>query len=145
MLKFNWLEVLELEKHETVSFELGGLYFEYDKVKQEANIRKHGISFRAAARVFFDDNYIEAYDNDIAVGESRYDIIGDASVAGRADGRTVIGNVENFAGDVEDILYVVYTEREAVLVNDQKVEVIRLISARLANDFERGLYYGKIY
>ena len=134
-----------MEKHETVSFVLGGLHFEYDKAKQEINIQKHGISFRAAARVFFDDNYIEAYDDDNIDGEARYDIIGDASIAGRADGRTVIGNVENFAGNVEDILYVVYTEREAVLVDDQKVEIIRLISARLANDFERGLYYGKIF
>ena len=134
-----------MEKHETVSFVLGGLHFEYDKAKQEINIQKHGISFRAAARVFFDDNYIEAYDDDNIDGEARYDIIGDASIAGRADGRTVIGNVENFAGEVEDILYVVYTEREAVLVDDQKVEIIRLISARLANDFERGLYYGKIF
>lgn len=134
-----------MERHETVSFVLGGLHFEYDKDKQEKNIKKHGISFRAAARVFFDENYIEAYDDDNQDGEPRYDIIGDASVAGRADGRTVIGNVETFAGDVEDILYVVYTEREDIVVDDQKVEIIRLISARLANDFERGLYYGKVF
>ena len=131
-----------MSNHETVSFVLGGLYFEYDKAKQEINMQKHGISFRAAARVFFDDNYIEAYDDDNQYGEERYDIIGDASVAG---GRTVIGNIENFAGDVRDILYVVYTERNCEVVEGKKVEVIRLISARLANEFERGLYYGKIF
>lgn len=145
MLVFKQMGCFDLERHETVSFVLGGLHFEYDKDKQEKNIKKHGISFRAAARVFFDENYIEAYDDDNQDGEPRYDIIGDASVAGRADGRTVIGNVENFAGDVEDILYVVYTEREDIVVDDQKVEIIRLISARLANDFERGLYYGKVF
>ena len=132
-----------LEQHETVSFVLGGLHFEYDKAKQELNLQKHGISFRAAARVFFDENYIEAYDDDNQSGEARYDIIGDASIAG--SGRTVIGNIEHFAGDVRDILYVVYTERDDMILDGKKVEVIRLISARLANDFERGLYYGKLY
>ena len=132
-------------EHKTVSFVLGGLNFEYDRDKEDANIQKHGISFRAAARVFFDDNYIEAYDDDNEFGEPRYDIIGDASVAGGTSGRTIIGNIEDFAGDVRDILYVVYTERDKEIVNGKTVEVIRLISARLANDFERGLYYGKIF
>ncbi len=134
-----------MDEHKTVSFVLGGLHFEYDELKQEKNLQKHGVSFRAAARVFFDDNYIEAYDDDNQSGEARYDIIGDASVAGGSSGRTVIGNIENFAGDVRDILYVVYTEREDVILEGQKIEIIRLISARLANDFERGLYYGKIF
>ena len=57
----------------------------------------------------------------------------------------MIGNVEAFTGDTEDILYVVYTEREVMSLDDHKTDVIRLISARLANDFERGLYYGKIF
>ncbi len=132
-----------MSEHETVSFELGGMHFEYDDAKQRINLQKHGVSFKAAARVFFDENYIEAYDDDNLSGEVRYDIIGDASIAG--GGRTVIGNIERFAGDVRDILYVVYTERTDVVINGKEVEVIRLISARLANDFERGLYYGKVY
>ena len=78
-------------------------------------------------------------------GEPRYDIIGDASVAGGLSEITIIGNVENFAGDVRDILYVVYTERRNKNVDGNPIEVIRLISARLANDFERGLYYGKVF
>ena len=134
-----------MEEHKTVSFVLGGLHFEYDQDKQEKNLKKHGISFRAAARVFFDEDYIEAYDDDNSTGEERYDIIGDASVAGGSGGTTVIGNVDHFAGDVSDILYVVYTERNDVIIDGETTEVIRLISARLANDFERGLYYGKIY
>ena len=72
----------------------------------------------------------------------RYDIIGDASVSGR--GCTVIGNLKRFTGDIRDILYVVYTERNDLMKDGTNVEVIRLISARLANDFERGLYYGKL-
>ena len=134
-----------MKDHQTVSFVLGGLNFEYDKDKEETNIQKHGISFRAAARVFFDENYIEAYDDDNMAGEPRYDIIGDASVAGGLSEITIIGNVENFVGDVRDILYVVYTERRNKNVDGKPIEVIRLISARLANDFERGLYYGKVF
>lgn len=44
-------------------------------------------------------------------------------------------------GDVT--LFVVYTERVAVEENGREVEVKRLISARLATSFERGIYYGK--
>ena len=37
-----------------VRFTLGGLIFEYDPEKNRKNIEKHGISFKNAARVFFD-------------------------------------------------------------------------------------------
>ncbi|MBR4530109.1 MAG: BrnT family toxin [Lachnospiraceae bacterium] len=135
-----------MEEHENphglVSFELGGLHFEYDPAKQEKNISKHGISFRAAARVFFDENYLEAIDEEHSIDEIRYDVIGDASAAGGKGMRTVIGNVIQFRGDVRDILYVVYTERTDPHMYRQDEQVIRLISARLANEFERGLYYG---
>ena len=45
--------------------------------------------------------------------------------------------------DKEDVLFVVYTER--IQVNDSGIatEVTRIISARSATSFERGLYYGK--
>ena len=133
-----------MDNNATVSFILGGLHFEYDTEKQKRNLEKHGISFRAAARVFFDENYIEAYDEEHSDYEDRYDVIGDASIAGGTGGRTVIGNIESFVGDVRDILYVVYTERVREEIDGTETDVIRLISARLANDFERGLYYGKI-
>ena len=44
---------------------------------------------------------------------------------------------------MDDILFVVYTERVAVDEKEESKEVIRLISARLATNFERGVYYGK--
>ena len=127
-----------------VSFELGGVHFEYDAAKQEENIRKHGISFRVAARVFFDENYIEAVDEEHSVNELRDDVIGDVSVAGGKGTRTATGNVIPSRGDIKDILYVVYTERSDPCTDKKDENVIRLISARLANEFERGLYYGKI-
>ena len=50
------------EQTNTVSFTLAGIAFEYDPQKEKTNIQKHGISFRAAARVFFDDDHIEEFD-----------------------------------------------------------------------------------
>lgn len=54
-----------------------------------------------------------------------------------------IGKIDRFAGDVNDILYVVYTERTRKEENGKVLDIIRIISARLANNFERGLYFGQ--
>ena len=114
-----------------VMFSLGGMLFSYDEEKNQINIQKHGISFRSAARVFFDYNRIELFDE------------GDASAGSGTSGGTVIGNAEPSAHHVNDILFVVYTERNLTEQNGKVTEVTRLISARLATNFERGLYYGK--
>jgi len=53
--------------------------------------------------------------------------------------------VDQFIGRGNEILFVVYTERVRIEKNGLKTDVTRLISARLATDFERGLYYGKNY
>ena len=122
-----------------VHFTLGGLLFEYDPDKNRKNIEKHGISFKNAARVFFDYDRIELYDEAHSEDEDRYDTIGDVS----AGNLTIIGNLWRDTHGVEDILFVVYTERTVVDENDKPSEAIRLISARLATNFERGVYYGK--
>ncbi|MBR0118760.1 MAG: BrnT family toxin [Eubacterium sp.] len=83
---------------------------EWDSEKEAINIRKHGISFEIAKNIFFDDLRIEIYDEKHSIYEDRYNTI----------------------GLVEDVLFVVYTERK---------EKIRLISARLADKKERSLYY----
>ena len=44
---------------------------------------------------------------------------------------------------INDIVFVVYTERVTTDPTGKKVDVTRLISARLATSFERGIYYGK--
>ena len=122
-----------------VRFNLGGIEFEYDEEKNRKNIEKHGISFRNAARVFFDYDRIEMYDEEHSDNEDRYDTIGDTS----AGNLIIIGNLHNSGKIVNDILFVVYTERVAVEENGREVEVTRMISARLATSFERGIYYGK--
>ena len=119
-----------------VRFELGGLLFEYDENKNQINLQKHGISFRSAARVFFDYDRIEFFDEEHSNEEDRYNLIGNASVAQIESPRQMIGKFD-------DILFVVYTERFFILDDGKYTEVIRLISARMATNFERGLYYGK--
>jgi len=132
--------------HKTVTFSLNGMMFEYDEEKNLKNIRKHGISFYSAARVFFDFDRIEFYDEENSAVEDRYDTIGDTSAGYlmcSCTTSTTIGNVDAFAAEINDILYVVYTERKRTEFNGNSQEVTRLISARLATSFERGLYYGK--
>lgn len=138
--------MISKEDSKTVTFMLGDLIFEYDEWKNEYNIEHHGISFKHAARVFFDYDRIEIYDEENSSSEDRYDTIGDLS-AGNASftpvGETTIGNISPFVGEINDIVFVVYTEKVQVGEVGQEREVIRLISARLATNFERGLYYGK--
>lgn len=122
----------------TISFTLGGMSFEYNKLKNELNIQKHGISFKQAARVFFDYDRIELYDEQHSVDEDRYNTIGDISA-----GNTIIGNINHSSENVNDILFVVYAERIQQDKSNSTIDVTRLISARFATDFERGLYYGK--
>ena len=131
--------VIPVETGNTVvRFTLGGVLFEYDPEKNRKNIEKHGISFKSAARVFFDYDRIELYDEAHSGDEDRYDTIGDTS----AGNLTVIGYLQD-AQRVDDILFVVYTERAIVDEDGRSREVTRLISARLATSFERGVYYGK--
>ena len=124
-----------------VSFTLGNMMFEYDEAKNQKNIAKHGISFTNAARVFFDYDRIEFFDEAHSEGEDRYNTIGDTS-AGSVNmkptdsGITMIGNVRQSIGMVNDILFVVYTERLTTNSVGKKVDVTRLISARLATNFE---------
>ena len=47
-------------------------------------------------------------------------------------------------GTTCDILFVVYTDRVRQMVDGVIIDVTRIISARYATEFERGLYYGKI-
>lgn len=138
--------MIDKENSRTIAFWLGGMLFEYDEWKNEYNVEHHGISFRQAARVFFDYDRIELYDDENSDMEDRYDTIGDLA-AGYTNmtrsGETIIGNAGALSDKVNDIIFVVYTERIQTGDTGKKTEVTRLISARLATDFERGLYYGK--
>lgn len=128
-----------------VTFTLGGMVFEYDEHKNQINIKKHGIPFTAAARVFFDYDRIEMTDDAHNEDEQRYDTIGDTSAGNvmAASDKHAIGSFNQSIGKINDILFVVYTERIRIEADGTETEITRLISARLATNFERGLYYGK--
>ena len=85
---------------------------EWDEDKAALNLIKHGVRFETAARVFDDAYRIELYDAEHSIDEDRYNTI----------------------GMVDNILFVVYTERK---------NRVRLISARPANRKERSLYYDR--
>jgi len=50
--------------------------FEWDPVKNEVNIKKHGIDFSEAETVFEDERAVTIYDEDHSNGEDRFTIIG---------------------------------------------------------------------
>lgn len=78
--------------------------------KAEINLKKHHIDFETAVRVFLDPDKLEQYDNSHADEEERWKVIGMVYPA---------------------ILIVIYTER------GDCGEIIRIISARKANEKER--------
>ena len=63
--------------------------FEWDEDKAALNLKKHGVRFETAALVFNDENQIELFDSAHSLFEERYNTI----------------------GKVDEVLFVVYTER----------------------------------
>ena len=90
------------------------IIFEWDKVKDAANRRKHGVSFDLATRVFLDPSHVTAFDR-IVDGEERFHAVGMI--------------------DAVALLLVVHSYRD-----DQRGEVIRIISARRPTRRERWVY-----
>jgi uncharacterized protein len=88
--------------------------FEWDPAKAEANVRKHGVSFEVATRVFLDPFHASEQDR-IENGEYRWQTIGEVK------GST--------------LLFVGHAIRE-----DEEGEIIRIISARRATRTERRRY-----
>lgn len=87
------------------------MIYEWDEAKAAQNVEKHGVPFEYAARVFLDPGRLDAEDTRRAYGEQR---------------RLTLGEIEG------RVYAVAYTVREAV---------IRLISARKANEREQRRYH----
>lgn len=51
-------------------------YFEWDPVKAESNLRKHGVSFEQASGVFFDPLALSVFDEVHSGDEDRWATIG---------------------------------------------------------------------
>ena len=84
--------------------------FEWDAEKASGNFDKHGVLFKYAANVFFDPARTDVEDGRHDYGEER---------------RLILGKIDG------ELFAVVYTVRGSV---------VRLISARKANDRERIKY-----
>lgn len=95
-----------------------GVRFEWDPAKAAGNLRKHGVSFETAMRVFADPFALTDQDR-IEGGELRWQTLG--MVAGRV------------------LLLVAHTIRDEDQ-DGQPIKVIRIISARLADQKERRRY-----
>ena len=93
------------------------LRFEWDKRKETANIKKHGISFEEARTVFYDENAIQFLDPDHSDDEDRFILLGISFKL--------------------KILIVRHCFRETDTV-------IRIISARKADDDEEKEYWRNI-
>ena len=50
--------------------------FEWDKEKEKANVKKHGVSFDGARSVFFDENALQYFDPDHSENEDRFILLG---------------------------------------------------------------------
>ena len=85
--------------------------FQWDNAKAVQNFAKHGVSFDAAKQVFKDPFAVEYFDNREDYGEERF---------------IIIGLVET------RLVFVAYTMRD---------EIIRIISARAAESFEKREYH----
>ena len=59
-----------------MEIEFEGRLFEWDDVKEQINIQKHGVNFFDATRVFQDEYRIEEYDEIHSDDEERWKIIG---------------------------------------------------------------------
>jgi uncharacterized DUF497 family protein len=88
--------------------------FEWDDAKAALNLRKHGIAFEEAARVFLDPGRVDMIDDREEYGEERWLSI----------------------GWVDPVLLVVVHAVRGV-----HGEIIRIISARKANAYERAIYH----
>ena len=89
--------------------------FEWDEHKAQSNLRKHGLSFETAVRVFSDPLQILVQDRHVG-GEERWQ---------------TTGAIENFT-----IVVVAHTIKD----HEQGTEIIRIISARKAEPHERRRY-----
>jgi len=94
---------------------MDGLKFEWDRRKETANRKKHGVSFAEARTVFFDENARVIADPDHSDEEDRFILLGLSSQL--------------------RLLVVCHCYRE-----DQST--IRIISARKANRSEQQVYEG---
>jgi uncharacterized protein len=89
--------------------------FEWDSAKSASNLKKHGVSFKEAQSVFYDEFAVQFFDEESSNSEDRFLMLG--------------------FSDQARLLIVCHCERE-------HGDVIRIISARKATKNETKYYPG---
>ena len=89
------------------------LTFEWSEAKDRANRKKHGVSFKEAKSVFFDEYAVQFYDEEHSSEEDRFIMLG--------------------MSNLSRVLVVCHCERASG-------DVLRIISARKATKTECGFY-----
>ena len=92
------------------------MIFEWDSIKNELNKAKHNVSFEVAETVFDDENAVYLYDEVHSISEDRF---------------IVIGKDDTLRMEIT----VCHCYRNA------NEEIIRIISARKANETEFDFYW----
>ena len=96
--------------------------FRWNREKAKENLVKHGVSFREASSVFDDEDQHVYPDGKHSYHEDRFTIIGKSKKS--------------------RIIMVCHCYRE-IIENTKKIQIIRIFSARKANDFETKVYKGE--
>ena len=91
--------------------------FEWADQKNEANFGKHNVWFEDACYVFSDPSALNKYDPEHSIGEDRWLLLGMSPING-------------------NVYLISHTYRKT-----NKVEIVRLISARKATRNEQATYY----
>lgn len=122
--------------HEDEFFYLDELKFVWDKAKNLHNIEAHGIDFKTAALVFNDPYALTDYDIEHSEDEER---LNETGIPVDWNDTLDIPGFEDvpraFLGEVDNVLFVVYTMRYI-----EGSEYHRIISARAAEEDERRAY-----
>jgi uncharacterized DUF497 family protein len=92
-----------------------GLRFEWDEEKNRNNLRKHGIGFATATRVFEDPEYMMEQDREVD-GEERWQTIG------RIGDVTVVLVAHTVVGDEEDLIFRIISARPATAHERRRYE-----------------------
>ena len=93
--------------------------FEWERAKDKANSRNHGVSLDEAKTIFYDETAIEFYDQNHSFKEDRYLMIGLSSKL--------------------RLLLVNYTVRQS-----EKDDIVRIISSRKPTKKEKMIYLERL-
>ena len=124
--------------HKDVYFDLGDIHFVWDKAKSDKCYDERGFDFQTAAMIFNDEAGFFEKDLKHSIDEQRMIGIGIPTAESEEESA--------FIGEINSVLYVVYTDRAVTFDSDDEEDLDsdliyhRIISARQATKKEKKLY-----